>query len=258
MTPRAASLASALSGSDYNRQRLDPRPADQFYLHLSDLLHALQMNAPSAKERLLDFGCGGSPYAPLFAANEYVRADHTEMPGVDYRINEDGTLPELGSESFDVLLSTQVLEHVPDPAAYLGEALRLLRPGGILLLSTHGTFSDHPCPGDYWRWTRQGLQVLLDRCGFPQADISHLTCGSRAAWFLMDQTILQQRPVPPRTSLPAAQRLFQRLYMLLRPLANSLLDWLTASQQIVAGRPSGLDLYLGLFAVARKPDTAPA
>ena len=64
------------------------------------------------------------------------------------------------------MLSTQVLEHVPDPRAYLAEALRVLRPGGRMLLSTHGTFVYHPDPVDLWRWTCEGLRLEVERAGF--------------------------------------------------------------------------------------------
>ncbi len=56
------------------------------------------------------------------------------------------------------MLSTQVLEHVTDPRLYLAECHRVLRPGGPLLLSTHGIMVYHPDPVDYWRWTGAGLQ----------------------------------------------------------------------------------------------------
>jgi SAM-dependent methyltransferase len=68
--------------------------------------------------------------------------------------------------SFDAVLSTQVLEHVEDPDLYLGEAFRVLRPGGSIVLSTHGIMYYHRDPEDYWRWTMPGLVRLLERHGF--------------------------------------------------------------------------------------------
>jgi SAM-dependent methyltransferase len=60
------------------------------------------------------------------------------------------------------VVSFQVLEHVWDLDWYLGECWRILRPGGWLLLSTHGVWLYHPHPTDYRRWTRDGL---LDELG---------------------------------------------------------------------------------------------
>ena len=65
--------------------------------------------------------------------------------------------------SFDAVLSTQVLEHVADPGALPAERFRVLRPGGRLLLSTHGIFVYHPDPDDYWRWTvRRPASTCVD------------------------------------------------------------------------------------------------
>jgi SAM-dependent methyltransferase len=116
--------------------------------------------------RVLDYGCADMPYRSFFAPGvEYVGAD---LPGNDdaaVHLNPDGTLP-VADESFDAVLSTQVLEHVRDPALYLSECFRVLRPGGRLLLSTHGIFPYHPDPVDLWRWTREGLRDQVEAAGF--------------------------------------------------------------------------------------------
>jgi SAM-dependent methyltransferase len=61
------------------------------------------------------------------------------------------------------VLCTQVLEHVDEPDAVLGELARVLRPGGVVLMSTHGVFHHHPYPHDYWRWTHEGLTRIMSR-----------------------------------------------------------------------------------------------
>ena len=115
--------------------------------------------------RVLDFGCGTRPYEPWFAAAgaHYRGAD---IDGAhEVRIAADGRLGCADAE-YDVVASFQVLEHVWDLATYLGEARRALRPGGRLLLSTHGTWLYHPHPGDYRRWTAEGLQREIESRGF--------------------------------------------------------------------------------------------
>jgi len=116
--------------------------------------------------RVLDYGCADAPYRRFFAADvEFVGADLPGNPDASLELNGDGTVP-VADESFDAVLSTQVLEHVDDPALYLRECLRVLRPGGHLLLSTHGTFIYHPDPEDYWRWTCAGLKKAVADAGF--------------------------------------------------------------------------------------------
>jgi SAM-dependent methyltransferase len=116
--------------------------------------------------RVLDYGCADLPYRRFFPADvDYVAADLAGNPHASLVLNPDGTVPA-DDESFDSVLSTQVLEHVVDPALYLSECFRVLRPGGRLLLSTHGTFVYHPDPDDYWRWTCAGLRRAVGDAGF--------------------------------------------------------------------------------------------
>ena len=123
--------------------------------------------------RVLDFGCGLQPYRAVFDSGvEYVGADLPGNDTADVEINEG--IVDLPDESFDLVLSTQVLEHVTDPDAYLREARRLLRPGGHLLLTTHGVMFYHPHPTDLWRWTAEGLTDITTRAGLAPASISPL------------------------------------------------------------------------------------
>jgi SAM-dependent methyltransferase len=72
--------------------------------------------------------------------------------------------------SADIVVSFQVLEHVRDLDTYFAEARRVLRPGGALVLSTHGVWLYHPHPEDHRRWTREGLVGDIERFGFRVSD----------------------------------------------------------------------------------------
>lgn len=148
-------------------RRLVPRIWDTDWLMLRGLSRALeaQLARIAAGARLLDFGCGSMPYRALAERHGAVYA------GADFggdgmiAIAGDGTLP-VADGSRDVVLSVQVLEHVRDLDRYLSEAGRVLRPGGMLVLSTHGNWLYHPHPEDHRRWTRTGLIVDLEARGF--------------------------------------------------------------------------------------------
>jgi len=123
--------------------------------------------------RVLDFGCGSRPYEPWFASAGaiYHGADIDGSP--DIAVGSDGTLAAPDG-AYDLVASFQVLEHVWDLATYLEEARRVLRPGGGLLLSTHGTWPYHPHPGDYRRWTADGLRREVESRGFRQVRMAAL------------------------------------------------------------------------------------
>jgi SAM-dependent methyltransferase len=117
--------------------------------------------AAAAGQRVLDVGCGVKPYLPFFAtAREYVGVDlvpteYADLVGAAEQLPvEDG--------AFDVVLCIQVLEHVDEPVRAIRELHRVTRPGGRVLLSTHGTQVFHPNPNDHWRWTHTGLARLFE------------------------------------------------------------------------------------------------
>ena len=137
--------------------------------HIRTLPRALKALASDlqvpAGGRVLDYGCADAPYRRFFGPDtDFVAADLAGNPDASLELNGDGTIP-LAAGSFDAVLSTQVLEHVADPSLYLRECFRVLRPGGRLLLSTHGIFIYHPDPEDYWRWTGVGLRKMVADAG---------------------------------------------------------------------------------------------
>src|SRR5262249_38297688 len=126
-----------------------------------------ESEALPAGDTLLDYGCGLKPYRSLFAPKfkTYLGADFSSNARADITVGPEGQLPQ-NDESVDCVLSSQVLEHTKDPQAYLGEARRVLRRGGSLVLSAPGIWVYHPHPFDHWRWTIDGLLCELRQAGF--------------------------------------------------------------------------------------------
>lgn len=121
----------------------------------------------AGESTVVDIGSGEAPYKPLFSAHckTYIACDIKASEAVEI-VFEEGQAVPLPAASADCVVSFQVLEHVWDLGAYLGECRRLLRPDGRLILSTHGTWLYHPHPADYRRWTREGLCRELQSQGF--------------------------------------------------------------------------------------------
>ncbi len=148
---------------------LKPKLYDSEYLitklRRNDLIDCEKNYIPENKKAIiLDFGSRKSPYKTIFdiKAKEYLTADlKSENYSVDVIIEDDGTLKQ-SSDSVDLVLSLQVLEHVDNVDLYISEAHRILKPGGLFWLTTHGMWPYHPTPDDYYRWTLSGLKKVVE------------------------------------------------------------------------------------------------
>jgi SAM-dependent methyltransferase len=244
------SLGDLLAREQYVNRRLRPSLRDQDYLVLKDLHQLVSQFAQAARGRVFDYGCGGAPYRTLFHCQQYVAADVTPGPHVDVLLGADGFSGEPAA-SYDAVLSTQVLEHVADPAAYLQECYRILKPGGHLILSTHGMIEEHGCPDDYYRWTSRGLERLVADHGFHVAESFKFTTEIRAVAQLLHQFVghfrCRERQVW-RYPLALIRRLYQWIGV---PLFNWLADWLPRQAVVPASDPASL--YAGVCVRAEKP-----
>ncbi len=155
--------------------RREPRVGDRFYLARVGLARALRLAfaelGPGPLD-VVDVGCGTKPYLPWLrsCAGSYLGVDAYPGPYVD-RVSPAERLDFLAAGSVDLVLSTQTLEHVESPARVVAEARRVLRPGGVALLSTHGVFPFHGQPQDFWRWTHLGLKRLFEEAGFESVEV---------------------------------------------------------------------------------------
>ncbi len=112
--------------------------------------------------RVLEIGGRQHPRSRVFDAErfEYLNLDLAETgPGVI--IGDITHCPEIPDESFDVVLSVDVFEHIDKPWLAGQEISRILRPGGLVYTSTLFSWRYHPCPIDYWRYTPEALASLM-------------------------------------------------------------------------------------------------
>jgi SAM-dependent methyltransferase len=117
---------------------------------------------------VLDAGAGSCLYEHHFSHGVYQSADFC---AVDKRYGEithacDLTSIPVEHNTYDLVLCSQTLEHVPEPKSVLRELNRVLKPGGELWLSAPLFYEEHEAPYDFYRYTRYGFTYLLESAGF--------------------------------------------------------------------------------------------
>jgi len=140
------------------------------YLSNHAIRGALRELAPQAHGALLDIGCGYKPYRKLFEpyTSTHIGIDvPSTMHGTE-SIDIAGTALQIpvNDGSFDTVLATEVMEHVPEPVRMLSEIYRVLRPGGSLILSVPFHEPLHELPYDFYRYTNISLRYLMEQQGF--------------------------------------------------------------------------------------------
>jgi SAM-dependent methyltransferase len=99
----------------------------------------------------------------FFLKSQVLTADIDPNSNANYIIdicqNNEGIL---ATETFDVIVCTEVIEHTLNPFSAIKEIYRLLKCGGILLMSTPFDFRIHGPLPDCWRFTEYGIRVLLN------------------------------------------------------------------------------------------------
>ncbi len=128
-----------------------------------------------AGTRVLDAGAGECRYAREFSHCRYVAVD-LAVGDADWDYSRLDGVADLArlpfrDGSFGAAINIVVLEHVRDPGAVLEELSRVLAPGARLLLAAPQEWGVHQAPHDYFRYTRSGLQWLLERAGFGDIEI---------------------------------------------------------------------------------------
>lgn len=192
----------ALRSKDTERNsRLFPSRFDRSFCVLSRLRGQLESIVHlylrhSLSPIIVDFGSGDAPYRQLFTdyLGSYVSVDTPTNALADFHFTPDGRSP-LPSECADVVLSTQVLEHVHDPALYLAECHRMLKPEGCLILSTHGFWMYHGHPDDFWRWTGTGLRHQLEHSGFAVLELRGILGLAATALQLLQDALITRLPL---------------------------------------------------------------
>jgi SAM-dependent methyltransferase len=125
--------------------------------------------------KVLDVGCGEMPFRALlgpgagYTGIDVPNAQAFSMGSSSDIIAFDGRVIPFPDASFDHVLCTEVLEHVEEPSALISEMLRVLRPGGTIMVTVPFSARVHHAPYDFQRFTRFRLAILFH--GFNEVEV---------------------------------------------------------------------------------------
>ena len=146
---------------------------------------------------VLDVGAGDCPYKGIFTdfaykSTDFAKTDYHHYSEIDYVCPADA-IP-VDDKSFDAVVCTEVLEHVPDPKGVLAEFNRVLKHEGSVFLTTPLIIQLHEEPYDFYRYTPYSFRKLLQETGFEAVFIT-----SKAGWIACVSNALREMPFkPPR------------------------------------------------------------
>ena len=101
-------------------------------------------------------------YRPYFP-NAFAVTKRKEKPAdlhVDLYYRE---LSKIESESYEIIVCTGLLEHIPDPQRLIDDMHRILKRGGKLIISGSAVFSFHECPDDFFHFTPFSFRMMFDK-----------------------------------------------------------------------------------------------
>ena len=167
MTLRYSALA-------YRLPRFLRRHILHFEVSIEDAVARFARDLPTSA-RVLDAGAGEGQYAHFFGHQRYVGIDlAVGDPQWDYsRLDATADLSALPFRDriFDAALHIVTIEHLREPACALAEIARTLAPDAPLLVVAPFEWEVHQAPHDYFRYTRHGLEYLLEKTGYDRVRV---------------------------------------------------------------------------------------
>ena len=168
------------------------------------------------EEPILDTCAGWEPnyYQPLFPGKRYIKQDIQEYdpPCIDI-LCDICDMKLIPDNSIGLVLNLESLEHIPQPQKAIDEIYRILRPNGLLILTTVMHFKIHRCPRDYWRFTPDGIELLLNRFEILDCTLEGNLKRPKGIWVTARKTSSSETggKLPPLRTVASDDRLLSRL-----------------------------------------------
>jgi SAM-dependent methyltransferase len=207
--------------------------------------------------KILDAGSGNQPYKALFSNHVYETADFEKVDKTYQASTYVCDLAHIPTEdqTFDAIIFTQVMEHLPDPTAVIHELLRVLKPGGYLFYSGPLFYEEHEVPYDFFRYTQYGVRHLFTSVGFTIEDIHWLEGYMGTLTYLLNR-LAKHMPLDPR-ALGGGPRawLLVALFSVSKPMFKLVAR--LAAECDIRQRYTKRGFPINYVALARKPDGSP-
>jgi 2-polyprenyl-3-methyl-5-hydroxy-6-metoxy-1,4-benzoquinol methylase len=105
------------------------------------------------------------PVVELFKPKEYIGIDIKEGLGVDIICKAEDILNKFGKESFDVVISTELLEHVMEWKKVISNFKNICKSDGVIYITTRSYgFGYHSYPHDFWRYEKRDMEDIFFDC----------------------------------------------------------------------------------------------
>lgn len=139
---------------------------NSYFFSRKKLYESVREYAHYMTGRCMDFGCGIQPYRKMLPVKEYVGVEIESDNKIRGVIYYDGHTLPFKDESFDSIISSEVFEHIDNIDEIVIELKRVLKTGGVMLLTVPFVYPKHCWPYDFRRYTTKGLKKLLTNAGF--------------------------------------------------------------------------------------------
>ena len=105
------------------------------------------------------------PIVESWSPSRYIGIDIEAGPGTDVICSAEEMVERFGRESFDIVISTEVVEHIEDWKRAISNIKNVCVPNGIILLTTRSRgFPYHAYPHDFWRYELEDLKHIFSDC----------------------------------------------------------------------------------------------
>jgi SAM-dependent methyltransferase len=185
-------------------------------------------------KRILNIGSG-----PKRLRDDVTNVDIEAFSGVDIVASADA-LP-IENASVDAVVCDNLLEHVPDPHAVVREMYRVLRTGGLIYIGAPFMIPFHSSPSDYYRWSKEGLRLLLK--DFDEVERKIQYGPTAALTYVLGHWLSILLSFNSKTLYGFWSVVFLVVFAPLKPLDYILVHWYGAEH-----------IALGFYFIGRKPN----